>query len=386
MKKILVVAMADSIHTARWLEQFRDTEIKFMLFPSSPHRRVHPRIKQMLKTDSGVNLTLSWGLRMFSLPLWVIDRFADNRLRGLLLRRMLRRERPEIVHAMETQGAGYVMRRALRKSISRPRVMLTIWGSDLFWFRQFPRHKRKLKETLNLVDDLALECNRDVAIAHDLGYKGRVIPPFPITGGYDVEVLSEIASLVPPSKRKVILVKGHTRFVGQAQIALVALQELRELLSGYEIFVYSADSKARRMARHFGKDGLLHIRCYRRGELTHAKLLEIFAKTRIYIGISLSDGISVSLQEAMVCGAFPIQTNTSCADEWIVDGKSGFIVDPYNTTLIVSALRKALENDALVDAASKINLATAQQRLSTSALSEAIRGFYIVQTSRPCLD
>jgi len=386
MKKILVVAMADSIHTARWLEQFRDAEINFVLFPSSPHRRVHPRIKQMLKTDSGVNLTFSWGLRMFSLPLWVIDRFADNRLRGLLLRRMLRRERPEIVHAMETQGAGYVMRRALRKSISRPRVMLTIWGSDLFWFRQFPRHKKKLKETLLLVDDLALECERDVVIARDLGYKGRVIPPFPITGGYDIETLSRIASLVPPSKRKVILVKGHTRFVGRAQSALVAIQELRELLSGYEIFVYSADPKARRTARHFGKDGLLHIRCYRRGELTHAKLLEIFAKARIYIGISLSDGISVSLQEAMVCGAFPIQTNTSCADEWIVDGKSGFIVDPYNPALIVSALRKALENDALVDAASKINLATAQQRLSTSAVSESIRGFYIVQTSRPCLD
>ena len=148
MKKVLLVAMADSIHTARWLEQFRGADINFVLFPSSPHRRVHPRIERMLESNSGVNLTLSWGLRMFSLPLWLIDRFVDNRLRGLLLRRMLRREQPEIVHAMETQNAGYVMRRALRKSVTRPRVILTIWGSDLFWFRQFPRHKRKLKETL----------------------------------------------------------------------------------------------------------------------------------------------------------------------------------------------------------------------------------------------
>ena len=376
MKKILIVAMADSIHTARWLEQFRDTEIKFMLFPSSPHRRVHPRIKQMLKTDSGVNLTLSWGLRMFSLPLWVIDRFVDNRVRGLLLRRMLRREKPEIVHAMETQGAGYVMRRALRKSITRPRVMLTIWGSDLFWFQQFPRHKRKLKETLRIVDDLALECNRDVAIAHDLGYEGRVIPPFPITGGYDVKSLSEIASLVPPSKRKVILVKGHTRFVGRADLALEALEQVRDLLDGYQIVVYSADPKARRVSRKLSTQHSLDISLHRRGSLAHDQVINLFSEARIYLGISLSDGLPNSLQEAMVCGAFPIQTNTSCADEWIVDGKSGFIVDPYNPALIVSALRKALENDALVDAASKINMDTAQQRLSVGFTSKLVHGFY----------
>ena len=368
--------MADSIHTARWLEQFRDTEIKFMLFPSSPHRRVHPRIKQMLKTDSGVNLTLSWGLRMFSLPLWVIDRFVDNRVRGLLLRRMLRREKPEIVHAMETQGAGYVMRRALRKSITRPRVMLTIWGSDLFWFQQFPRHKRKLKETLRIVDDLALECNRDVAIAHDLGYEGRVIPPFPITGGYDVKSLSEIASLVPPSKRKVILVKGHTRFVGRADLALEALEQVRDLLDGYQIVVYSADPKARRVSRKLSTQHSLDISLHRRGSLAHDQVINLFSDARIYLGISLSDGLPNSLQEAMVCGAFPIQTNTSCADEWIVDGKSGFIVDPYNPALIVSALRKALENDALVDAASKINMDTAQQRLSVGFTSKLVHGFY----------
>ena len=376
MKKILIVAMADSIHTARWLEQFEYSKNEFILFPSSPHRRIHPKIKRMLGAESDVNLSLSRGLRIFALPLWVIDRFVDNRLRGFLLRRMLRREQPEIVHAMETQGAGYVMRRALRKLISRPRVMLTIWGSDLFWFQQFPRHKRKLKETLRLVDDLALECERDVVIARDLGYEGRVIPPFPITGGYDLEALSKIASVIPPSKRKVILVKGHTRFVGRAQSALVAIQELGELLSGYEIVVYSADPKARRMARYFGKDGLLHIRCYRRGELTHQKLLEIFAKARIYIGISLSDGISISLQEAMVCGAFPIQTNTSCADEWILDGKSGFIVDPDNLMNLVSLVKTALMDDSLVDAAAEINYSEARKKLDRSIIATISQNFY----------
>jgi len=386
MKKVVLVAMADSIHTARWLEQFRSTEINFVLFPSSPHRRVHPRIKRMLESDSGVNLTLSWGLRLFSLPLWLVDRFIDNRLRGLLLRRMLRREQPEIVHAMETQGAGYVMRRALKKSIARPRVMLTIWGSDLFWFRQFPRHKRKLKETLRLVDDLALECERDVAIARDLGFKGRVIPPFPITGGYDVEALSQIASAVSPSKRKVILVKGHTRFVGRAELALKALEQVRDLLDDYKIVVYSADPKARRISRKLATRHSLEVALHKRGSLTHDEVINLFSQARIYLGISLSDGLPNSLQEAMVLGAFPIQTNTSSADEWIVDGKSGFIVDPHNLTSIVSALRKALENDALVDEAATLNLGTSLKQLSADAILASVRGFYLIPTNKLCLN
>ena len=57
--------------------------------------------------------------------------------------------------------------------------------------------------------------------------------------------------------------------------------------------------------------------------------------------------------EAMVCGAFPIQTNTSCADEWIVDGKSGFIVDPDNLMNLVSLIKTALIENSLVDGAEK---------------------------------
>ena len=63
MKKILVVAMADSVHTARWLEQFEGAEYEFLLFPSSPHRRIHPKISRLLSSDSTMNIALPGGLR-----------------------------------------------------------------------------------------------------------------------------------------------------------------------------------------------------------------------------------------------------------------------------------------------------------------------------------
>jgi len=120
----------------------------------------------------------------------------------------------------------------------------------------------------------------------------------------------------------------------------------------------------------------LSVEVFGRAELSHDRLLELFSSARIYVGISSSDGISVSLQEAMVCGAFPIQTDTSCANEWIENGKTGFIVKVDDLPGITQAIKTALENDSLVDSAAELNLKTAQERLDQKVVSELSRNFY----------
>ncbi len=376
MKKILIVAMADSIHTARWLEQFENSDYEFVLFPSSPHRRIHPKIVRLISESSQMKISIPKKLHNTGLILAAIDKFVANRFRGLLLRRIINKYQPHILHALETQGAGYISLVALEKVSKRPYFILTLWGSDLFWFRKFERHMVRLKCLLPLVDLMSMECDRDVEIARILGFKGEVFPPFPVTGGYEtVERVSDDVKTTT-SARRVILVKGHTRFVGRGTQALAALSALAELLKEYEIVVYSADPKAKRFARKIHKQFKIKVSLYGRGELAHQELLKIFESSRIYVGISLSDGISVSLQEAMVCGVFPIQTNTSCADEWIVNGKSGFIVRPDDHPGLVKAIRSALQDDALVDSAAQINYEVARNRLDKSIISEVSKNFY----------
>ena len=62
-------------------------------------------------------------------------------------------------------------------------------------------------------------------------------------------------------------------------------------------------------------------------------------------------------------GAFPVQSCTACADEWIEDGKSGIIVKPEDPDGIAEAIRRALSDDALVNQAAEINAKTARERL-----------------------
>ena len=382
MKKILIVAMADSVHTARWLEQFEDSGDEFVLFPSSPHRRIHPKITRLLSDSSQMKISIPFGLRNTGLILAAIDKLVANRVRGIWLRQIIRGFNPTILHALETQGAGYITHVALRHISEKPFFILTEWGSDFFWFRRFPRHNNRLRQLLTQVDLLSMECQRDALIARDLGYAGTIFPPYPYTGGYKVHTKIETESIIATSKRKTILVKGHTRFVGRGLLALDAIEALVKSISKFEIVLYSADPSARRRARKLARKYGLSVTSYRRGALTHDSFLKIFRNTRIYIGISLSDAASMSLLEAMVCGAFPIQTNTSCADEWIVNGKSGFIVSPDDHEGLVKAIRTALENDDLVDEAAQINYEVARNRLDRSVISEISRNFYNFVDSR----
>ena len=230
MKKILIVAMADSVHTARWLEQFENSGFKFLLFPSSPHRRVHPKISHFLGSGSEMNITIPFGLKHTGLLLAAADKLFSNRIRGLFLRRLVKKFNPNILHAVETQGAGYISSVALKGLKIKPIFILTLWGSDLFWFRRFKRHEDQLRNLLPQVDLLSMECARDTEIAKQLGFTGEIFPPFPVTGGY--ELSTNYSSLVntQPSLRKIILIKGHTRFVGRGLIALEAIEKLMDSL------------------------------------------------------------------------------------------------------------------------------------------------------------
>ena len=323
-----------------------------------------------------MQISIPRGLSRSGLILAVLDKFVSNRLRGNLLKQVINKFDPEILHAVETQGAGYISLEALDKAKNKPFFILTLWGSDLFWFRKFNRHKTRLMSLLPLVDLLSMECERDVEIARDLGFTGKFFPPFPVTGGYEIAVEINGNTETKTSARRVILVKGHTRFVGRATQALQAIEELSDQLMVYQVIVYSADPKAKRLAKLIAKQKGLSIKVFGRGQIAHQDLLKMFESARIYVGVSLSDGISVSLQEAMVCGAFPIQTDTSCAAEWIVNEKSGFIVSPNDHNGLVRAIRTALEDDEFVDSAVQINYEVAHKRLDKSKVLAISSNFY----------
>jgi hypothetical protein len=78
IKLALVICLIDSIRFARWLEQFSEQEIDFLLFPSAPNRRIHPQLKALLERNSTANYEISLTGKWFGLPLRILDKFTNN--------------------------------------------------------------------------------------------------------------------------------------------------------------------------------------------------------------------------------------------------------------------------------------------------------------------
>jgi glycosyltransferase involved in cell wall biosynthesis len=364
--------MLDSIHTFRWLQQFQSDQVDFLLFPSSPHRRIHSEIQSLVQSTTVATYKIQPGARWFAFPLWFADKLFGNFFRAAILRSAIRKFDPEFLHALELQNAGYLVLDSLpQKPSSNLKLIATNWGSDLYWFRRFPRHNVKLRKLLAASNFYSAECNRDVVLAKEMGFKGIVLPVIPNAGGLDSGLLNQTVS--PLGERRIIAVKGYDGWVGRAKVALGALSLIAESLAGLDIVVYSANLKVARMARTVARKSGLDITVHKKGSLSHPQMLELFAMSKIYVGISESDGISTSLIEAMAMGAIPVQTATSCCDEWFKE--SGVSVTKISKGSVAEAIRSALEL-AQVQKNADINRQIVRERANSRDISIAAKTFY----------
>jgi glycosyltransferase involved in cell wall biosynthesis len=370
-KRVVLVCMVDSIHVARWIAQFDASEVEFTLFPSTPNRRVHAMIRDIMSKNGNIKIVPFGG--NLSIPLWGIDLIFSDYVRGLLLRRVLKQEQPDFVHALELQHGGYIASRALEDASIKTPFIATNYGSDIYWFQQFPKHLDKIKKVLARADRYSAECNRDVELAKKYGFTGEVMPVFPNAGGFTEEQLNRPLTLT--ADRKVIAIKGYEGWVGRASVAIEALYSLIKELADFKIVFYSCNAKTIRLVKKLKRKTGLNIEWHGKGELAHTEMLDLFASAKIYIGISLSDGISTSLLEAMAMGAYPIQTRTACVEDWFEDKVSGTYLEGVSASEVQMAVRSTYGNESSLDYAQKENLGTVRSRLAPSASSVPIE-FY----------
>jgi glycosyltransferase involved in cell wall biosynthesis len=77
--------------------------------------------------------------------------------------------------------------------------------------------------------------------------------------------------------------------------------------------------------------------------------------SKIYLSMSLSDGASTSLFEALACGAFPIVSDIPANREWIVHGENGFLVSPLDSRELARCVIEAFNNPSLMETATNKN-------------------------------
>jgi hypothetical protein len=258
---------------------------------------------------------------------------------------------------------------------SFPSWIYTPWGSDIYLFGRLPDHRDKIKKVLAASDYFSPKSERDIRLAKKFDFKGEFLPVLPGNGGMDTKKLRSCWQSGRCSDRKLIMVKGYQGVMNRALVALHAIEICSDILNDYSILVHSAVTEDVKIKTQLISHDLgipitvLPIK-------SHEEILKIYGQARISISLSISDGVPNSLLESMVMGTFPIESNTSCANEWITHGETGFIVPPEDPEPVARAIRKAIQDNSLINQSAEINYRIAQKRFDNSVINPQIIALY----------
>jgi len=191
MTRVVLVCMLDSIHSARWLSQFRGKDLEFRLIASRKHRAVHSDLQKLLddypknfKIVGPIRISKRLGPYLDFTLFELCGRYIPQFKRGRFLREKVKQLEPDFLHLLEIQSAGYLYLDSKLVRSKKMRVILTNWGSDIYYFSNFEDHKIKISHLLTQVDSYAAECRRDYNLAGELGFLGENLPLIPNSGGF----------------------------------------------------------------------------------------------------------------------------------------------------------------------------------------------------------
>jgi glycosyltransferase involved in cell wall biosynthesis len=378
--RILFVAMPQSVHTARWINQLAGRGWDIHLFPSMLEP-LHEDLRDV--TAYGVSArrpaTAHRSVRWRGLwPLRAGSSIIGHQAQPLLpraLAALVRHLRPDLVHSLEMQKAGYLTLAAKEHLGGRfPPWAVTNWGSDIYVYGRLAAHRERIRAVLAACDYYGCECRRDVELGRAFGFTGTTLPLVPVAGGLRLDQIQRLRRPEPTSSRRLVLLKGYSGWAGRGKVGLRAIELCAPYLKGYRVGVYLASPEVALAAELVADATGIPIEIIPHG--SHEDILRLHGRARVSIGLSIGDGISTSGLEAMSMGSFPIQSRTSCIDEWICDGETGALVHPDDPEDTAAALRRAVTDDRLVDDAAAANAAVTAQRLEYRLIQAEVVAAY----------
>ena len=262
------------------------------------------------------------------------------------LRDVLRRVRPDILHAGPLQTGAFLG--AL--SGFQPLVSMS-WGSDLLrdadlnaWYRRVTRYT--LRHSTVLVGDNPAVRARAIA----LGFPNERIYTFP--WGIDLDQFSPTSGSLEPGepdlrarlgwqKNFVVLslrswepVYGVDVLLRGFALAAQQAPELRLLLLGGG----SQAGLVRRLIQEKGLQDIVHLG----GQVRQGELPRYYRAADLYASAAHSDGSSVSLMEALGAGLPVLVTDIPSNREWVDAGEQGWLFPDGDEHALAECILSAL--------------------------------------------
>ena len=371
--------MFDSIHLARWLSQFENEKIEFILFPSKKFKYVNYDLLKLMNSQKIASYRFAKPYFVFKY-IGFIDYFFFSifklvrlNLKLIFLKSVILKNTFSYIHAIELQGAAYLYDLLPEQIQDRNPLIITNYGSDIQYFKNFQSHHNKIKSVLTKADFYSAECQRDYELALKLGFAGKFLPCIPNAGGFQSDIFD--LNLLTSAERNLIVAKCYGGTFGLGKLIIEVLEKFLSDNLNVNVLIHSITDDLLETSDKLKFAFPERVSVYKiRERIPRSEILDYLSRSRIYIGASRSDGISTSFLEALSLGAYPIQTDTSCAREWIDLGFFGSIIAPNFFEMLGVLNSNYFDNNLEVKRLQNLN--NAKRLLSFEVIQKQALKFY----------
>ncbi len=270
-------------------------------------------------------------------------RRAADRLRGYI-----DRVKPDLVHAMRIPYEGMMSADAY----TGVPLIVSVWGNDFTLHApstSFMEHYTNW--TMQVADGLHADCQRDVRLAHEWGFKkDKHSLVAPGNGGIRSEVFYSPEK--PVEAPVIINPRGFRPYVRSDTFFQAIPLVLAKHPNAKFIFALMAgEPQAEQWIRELEISHaveLLH-------PLSHHQMADVFRRAQIVASPSIHDGTPNSLLEGIACGCFPVAGELESIREWITPNENGLMFDSNDAGSIANAICSAIENSNLREKAAGLN-------------------------------
>jgi glycosyltransferase involved in cell wall biosynthesis len=268
---------------------------------------------------------------------------------GLLfdLKRVLRKIKPDLVHAGPIQTAAFLTALAGYQ----PLVSMS-WGYDLLV--DAPRSRLwswATRYTLRHSAAMIGDCRTVRQAAVSFGMPDERIVTFP--WGVDLRHFSPDTEPHQPASLRSRLEWGEDVFVLLSTRSWEAIYGVEILAEAFvraarecpmlRLMMLGNGSLARRLREIFTQGQVLD-QVYFPGQVKQADLPKLYRAADCYVSASHSDGTSISLLEALACGCPALLSDIPGNLEWITPGKQGWFFHDGDPASLAEAMLNAVNN------------------------------------------
>lgn len=280
----------------------------------------------------------------------------------LRLKRLIRKEKSDILHAGWVLSSGFVSALARYHPF-----VLSPWGGDIF-SRPYenPVYKRIVRYTINSADIIA--CNAEsikdkvIELTNYPEEKIAVIPWGIDLKEYTPHVTGdEIREKLGWENRKILIMNRRFESAYDHMTFINSLPDIVTSNPGVSVILIGVGPtfpQIKEIVHKKGLDEYVHFF----GRIPMGHMPKYLAASDVYISTSLYDGTSASLLEAMACGLPCVVTDVLSNMEWIKNGENGYITPRKNSEILASKIISLLQDEDNMKQFGKRNGAIAKKR------------------------